>query len=100
MVGSDILSRSESPTDSQAREKSTMVTATWVNLGDKVNKKWGLLVPVGKAKTDDQVMATNRHGASQVKVLGAMTTITKEVTGQNQDGTVWVNQMVAFEIKA
>ena len=77
-----------------------MVVATWVNLGDKTNKKWGLLVPVGKAKTGDSVSATNRHGASQVKVLGAMTTITKEVTGQNQDGTTWVNQMVAFEIKA
>ena len=77
-----------------------MQTATWVNLGDKTNKKWGLLVPIGKCKSGDSVSATNRHGASQVKVLGAMTTITKEVTGQNQDGTVWVNQMVAFEIKA
>ena len=77
-----------------------MIRATWVNLGDKTNKKWGLLVPVGKAKKGDSVEATNRHGASQVKVLGEMTTITKEVTGQNQDGTVWVNQMVAFEISA
>ena len=77
-----------------------MQTATWVNLGDKTNKKWGLLLPKGKGKTGDSVSATNRHGASQVKVLGAMTTITKEVSGQNQDGTVWTNTMVAWEISA
>ena len=77
-----------------------MVVGAWVNLGDKTNKKWGILVPVGKCKKGDEVMATNRHGASQVKVLGEMTTITKTVTGQNQDGTVWTNEMVAFEIKA
>jgi hypothetical protein len=58
-----------------------MVSAVWCVIGTNGNKKeFGLAVAeTAKAKTGDQVQAFNRHGASQLKVLGALAT--------NADGT-------------
>ena len=53
-----------------------MKSAVWCVIGTNGNKKiFGLAVAqADKAKVSEQVQAFNRHGASQLKVLGALAT--------------------------
>lgn len=53
-----------------------MKSAVWCVIGNNGNKKiFGLAVAQAEAaKVGEQVQAYNRHGASQLKVLGALAT--------------------------
>ncbi len=53
-----------------------MKSAVWCVIGTNGNKKvFGLAVAqADSAKVGEQVQAYNRHGASQLKVLGALAT--------------------------
>lgn len=53
-----------------------MKSAVWCVIGTNGNKKvFGLAVAQAEsAKVGEQVQAFNRHGASQLKVLGALAT--------------------------
>ena len=82
-----------------------MNSAVWCVIGTNGNKKiFGLAIAetLG-AKVGDSVQAFNRHGASQVKVLGALATtadgkpMTRVVT-TSVDGIPTVVRQVVFTV--